>query len=325
MSFKIDTQQLFNYGLSILLQGDSGTGKSWLAKKLHENSPWKRLPFVVVNLATITESLMESELFGHCKGAFTGAVCNRVGLVETVFDGTLFLDEIGELSFDMQKKLLRLLEERVFNSVGSNVEKKFSGHLLFATNKNLKKMVEDGKFREDLYYRLMIAKKQMSHLSADKKDLEEKIKYFWNIYTSEYKKDNHCISVDMMDALKNYSWPGNIRELKNCMQYLAIVSTGTVELLDLPDWIDLKNGNHKSIDNDNFIIIDQLPINYEEAISIFEKKYFEYVLRAANGRINKTAKEIGISKVTLIAKSRRYGIDSMAMRFEHNRNMYNVA
>ncbi|GAB4256877.1 sigma-54 interaction domain-containing protein [Thermincola ferriacetica] len=219
----------------VLLLGESGTGKSLLAKYIHKNSPRKNGPFITVNCASIPQELMESELFGYSRGAFTGAnEKGNIGLIELAAEGTLFLDEIGELPLKMQAKLLQVLQDNQYFKVGGREIKKVNCRIITATNRNLQQMVEKGEFREDLYYRLNVFEIEIPPLRFRKDEIEPLVNYFLEKYNKKYKQ-NHRISEKCMQAFLNYDWPGNVRELQNLIERLVVVSPGPViDDIDLP-------------------------------------------------------------------------------------------
>ena len=287
----------------ILLLGETGTGKSTFAKVIHDKvSPSE--PFICINLATLNENLIEGELFGHVKGAFTGAICDKKGYLETVGRGTLFLDEVGELSYSSQKKLLLLLEEGVFFKLGSTKERKFFGKVIAATNRNLLKMIKNGTFREDLYYRLNCFSFEVDPIRYDKKKKRSLINFYFEKFKTIYHKKKLVLNNDCLNQLYFYDWPGNIREIKNCMEFIVNSAEGvSVTLSNLPRWIDI--GRTPTQRNP----CDFKAVGYYDSLCFFEKNFFKDSLMKNGGKINQTAREIGISKTTLIAKVKKYGIN----------------
>jgi len=284
-------EKAFLKKMPILIYGETGVGKSFYAKKLHTNLLNREDSFIHLNLATLSESLWESELFGHIKGSFTGAIDDKKGHFELPDNHTLFLDEVGEISLTQQKKLLEVLETGLFYSVGSKKKKYLKSRLIFATNKNLKKLVEQNKFREDLFYRITAVSKKMKPFRC----LSQKEKL--NIIFNSINKKWSDFSLELQRYLLCSDWRGNIRELKSVINYLNLYD-GRVELSDLPAqiWNEEKNllGNF---------------FGYAESLSQFEKEYFTANLRYHKGMVNKTALSLGISKVTLIKKMKKYGLD----------------
>jgi len=212
----------------VLLLGETGTGKELVARTIHRSG--RGGPFVVVDCSSMVGPLMESELFGHVKGAFTGAHANKVGLIEQADGGTAFFDEIGELPLDLQAKLLRVLQEKEFRPVGSLQVKKSSFRIIAATNRNLAQEVEQGRFRQDLYYRLNVVTLRLAPLRDRKDDLPALLQHFLKLYGN-----GHTLSGELLEVLLNYEWPGNVRELENCVQHMVAVNSGPVlHSADLP-------------------------------------------------------------------------------------------
>ncbi|MBF0361034.1 MAG: sigma-54-dependent Fis family transcriptional regulator [Oligoflexia bacterium] len=329
----ITIEDLFRVEGTILLLGETGSGKSYWARKIHENSKFKSKKFMNLNLATLSDELIVSELFGHVRGAFTGAHSFKRGLVEAVGEGTLFLDEVGELSLAAQKRLLMLLDEGVYSPVGSEEIKHFKGRMIAATNKNLKQMVERAEFREDLFYRLNVFSFFIRPIRENKHLLEEIINFYFNKYKKKFKgEDGLSLSIESecYETLLNYCWPGNIREIKNLMEYLTSLSRGDLIVKsDLPSYITedktigigeqcskISSSSHSSSSSceSSADSKEEYPMEYCQALEKFERSYFSYVLDKFDGRINYTAEKIKISKVTLISKAKKYGINTMLLR-----------
>ncbi|RKZ21770.1 sigma-54-dependent Fis family transcriptional regulator [bacterium] len=272
---------------TVLFTGESGVGKEVFAKLLHEMSPRREKPFVPIHCAAIPENLIESELFGYAKGAFTGAVRPKRGKVETAEGGTVFLDEIGDLSPGIQVKLLRFIEYKEFTRLGENVLRKADIRFICATHHNLEKLVEEGKFRKDLYYRINTAVVEIPPLRKRKED----IPVFVNYFASRYKKK---VSPEVMRILLEYNYPGNVRELENIIKYASTMSEGNVIREEhLP--LSLRERKEKEVN--------------ERSLDEIEKIYILEILRDNNWNISKTARELGISRTTLYTKMKRYGIE----------------
>ncbi len=219
---------------TILLRGESGTGKELIAKLIHKNSRLANKPFITVNCAALSESLIESELFGHEKGAFTGALHAKKGRFELADGGTLFLDEVGDLPLPVQVKLLRVLQEMRFERVGGMESITVNVRTLSATHRNLEKAIEEGSFRKDLYYRLNVIPIELPPLRERREDIPPLIDYFLNKFNLE-NENTVCLSRDLVNFLTRYDWPGNVRELENCMERLVVLAeTGTVTLDTIP-------------------------------------------------------------------------------------------
>ena len=280
--------------IPILIFGETGTGKTTLAKQIHNESERRNFPFVTANVAGISNQLFLSELFGHLKGSFTGAIRDKKGFCEEANNGTLFLDEIGEITLQQQQYLLRFIDEKKYYPVGSTSEKKFEGQLIFATNKNLEEMVEQGKFRKDLYYRLRIDVIRLKSLREDKDKIIKAVIHTLKTLNSKYNC-NKSISSELIECFVEYDWPGNIRELKNLLEYL-IVRTKKQNLTksDLPLWFDC---------------IEKVESKYQIYKEDCEKKYLIRSLIRYRGKINETSREIGLSKATLVHKIKKYTID----------------
>lgn len=279
----------------ILITGETGTGKTSLAKYLHGLRD-KFLPFVTINLASINESLIDSELFGHVRGSFTGATHDKKGLLDNVQHGTLFLDEVAELNLGTQKKLLELLEEKIYRPVGSIHDKKFKGKIIAATHQNLRKKIKQKNFRADLYYRLNTLSIELESLRSDKEKLEIKIYALFNKIKEKYQKSDVFLSKELLDYFLSYPWHGNYRELKNCMEYLISVFDGLLYQSHLPHYM-LQEESER-------VIFD----TYEETICTFEKKYLEKMLVENQGKINQTARNLEMSKTTLLNKIKKYNL-----------------
>ncbi|MDX1383722.1 MAG: sigma-54 dependent transcriptional regulator, partial [Thermoanaerobaculia bacterium] len=227
--------QIADTPVNVLITGETGTGKTYIAQAIHRNSPRNGKPFLTVNCGAIPETLLESELFGHEKGAFTGAVKEKSGLFQEADGGTLFLDEIGEMSPPMQVKLLRALQEKVIRKVGGNREVAVDTRIIAATNRNLLEMIEEGEFREDLYYRINVIPIHLPPLRQRRDDIPLLVDHFIKKYSEQMAIDAPRISVQAMRQLESYDWPGNVRELENLIERtLALCSSDVIEAGDLP-------------------------------------------------------------------------------------------
>ncbi|MFO7666888.1 MAG: sigma-54 dependent transcriptional regulator [Desulfobacterales bacterium] len=277
---------------TVLITGETGTGKGLAAKAIHSNSPRCNGPFVIVNCGAIPEHLMESELFGYQKGAFTDAKSTKKGRLEMAHGGTLFLDEIGEISMRMQIDLLRVLEDHIFYRVGGTQPMEADFRVIAATNRDLQAAIKTGIFREDLYYRLNVFSFKMPSLSERKEDIPLLAEHFLHRFSNETNKQIDNISREAMDEMMLYEWPGNIRELENAIERAVVVS------------------------RKRKILPEDLPIFRPEDICVFsdntlagiEKAHITKVLHANDWNISKTAKELGIDRSTLYSKIRRYMI-----------------
>lgn len=273
---------------SVIITGESGTGKELIARAIHSNSPRKFFPLVTVHCGALSEDLLESELFGHEKGAFTGAMFNRKGRFEMADGGTIFLDEIATISAKMQVELLRILESKTFVRVGGNKEIKSDFRVICATNKDLKKMVEEGYFREDLYYRLNVVNIAVPPLRERTEDIPVLVSYFVKKYCASMSRDRLMVDPAAMRRMEEYSFPGNVRELENMIERAIVVGNGKeIRLKDLP--LEME------------IILDS-----DDSLNDLEKKYILKTLDKLNWNISKTAKALKIDRVTLYNKIKKY-------------------
>jgi two-component system response regulator PilR (NtrC family) len=223
---------------TILIRGQSGTGKELIARAIHHNSPRKNKKFIAVDCGALPETLLESELFGHVKGSFTGAIVTKRGLLEVANEGTFFLDEVGDLSMGIQSKMLRVLQEKEFRQVGGIKNVKVDVRLIAATNKDLEKMIEEGKFREDLFYRLNIVPIHIPLLKERREDIPLLVEHFLEIYNTKRNKKIKGVSPEAMDLLADFDWPGNIRELENVIERVVIMSeSDIIDAKELPIYI----------------------------------------------------------------------------------------
>lgn len=284
---------------SVLLIGESGTGKELVARAVHDNSSRKSRKFVAVNCGAITETLLESELFGHVKGAFTGAGSDKRGLIEEAHQGTLFLDEIGDIPISLQVKLLRVLQEGEFKPVGSNETRKVDFRLIAATHRNLDQMVQDGEFREDLYYRLKVIQIHLPALRDRLEDLDELVTAFLDFYSEKNRKSVSHVSGEAMKILRRHSWPGNIRELEHAIERAVAMTGGNV--LEAEDFPDLGSTTHKSER-----IIDENTDG--RSLDEMEKTHILKVLEQVKYNRSKAAEVLGIDRATLYRKAQKYGI-----------------
>jgi len=286
---------------TVLILGESGTGKELVANAIHYNSNRKNKPFVKVNCGALPENLLESELFGHEKGAFTGAISRKIGRFERAHGGSIFLDEIGEMSFSTQVKLLRVLQEKQIERVGSTEVIDVDVRIIAATNKDLKRLVEEGRFREDLYYRLNVIPIKIPPLRERKQDIPLLVKYFLQKYSLETGRRGMTISDSALDKLKAYSWPGNIRELQNVIERAVILSPGREITEDqLPPEIVKRD---KQIELDEF----KLPKNGVN-LNDLEKSLIKQALDMTNGNQTEAARLLGITRHTLIYRMEKYGL-----------------
>jgi len=286
--------------VSVLIEGESGTGKELVAKAIHLNSKRKDQNFIPINCSALPETLLESELFGYRKGAFTGAVGSKKGLFEAADGGTLFLDEIGGTAPAFQSKLLRVLEDGYFLPLGSTNPIKVDVRIISATNKIIEEEVNKKSFREDLYYRLNVVKIKLPPLRERKDDIPLLIQHFLETYNRKHNKNVERISEEAMDILLNYPWPGNIRELENVIERAVILSGGKEILPNLlPD---------KILNPQTPEVMPEL-IEYKSAKEIFERVYLTKLLKYTKGNVTEAAKIAGMVRQNLYLKFKQYNID----------------
>ncbi|MFZ3231362.1 MAG: sigma-54 dependent transcriptional regulator [Pseudobdellovibrio sp.] len=298
---------------TVLIRGENGTGKELVARAIHFNSPRKSGHFVAVNCGAIPENLMESEFFGHEKGAFTGAIERKIGKFQLANNGTLFLDEIGELAPEMQVKMLRAIQEKKFTPVGSNREVKTNARIIAATNRNLEKMMENETFREDLFYRLNVMPIFLPPLRDRPDDIPVLANTFLLKFSKMHEKKITLIEPDCLDAMKKYRWPGNIRELENIIERAFIVESGThMTKANLPDQI-INDVKQTATENSNLMNTSSVPstgaLDFELYKEKAEKDFIISALKANKGKINQTVAQANIPKNTLLRKIRKFGIN----------------
>ena len=299
---------------TVLIRGENGTGKELVAKAIHFNSPRKSGSFTAINCGAIPETLMESELFGHEKGAFTGAVERKIGKFQVANNGTLFLDEIGELRPDMQVKLLRVLQEKKFTPVGGTREVKTNTRIIAATNRNLEKMMEDGTFREDLFYRLNVMPIFLPPLRDRIDDIPALVPHFIKKFAKLHTSQITSISQEALSVLKTYRWPGNIRELENVIERAFIVeNSNQITAASLPDNVSEKKPavlNASVVSTAKPVPFGYVgPLDFDAYKDQMEKDFIVSALKANKGKINQTVAQANIPKNTLLRKIRKYSIN----------------
>ena len=289
---------------TVLILGESGTGKELVARALHYNSPRSQNAFVPVNCGAIPEELLESELFGHEKGAFTGAFRTRIGRFELASGGSIFLDEVSEMSPNLQVKLLRIIQEREFERVGGIKSIKADVRIIAATNKNLEEEVAEGRFREDLYYRLNVIPITLPPLRERNDDIPLLVKHFLNKYNSDSSKKLSGFSKKAMSVIMNYKWPGNVRELENIVERMVVLcDTPEVELSDLPNKI--LSGSATDSSDIPRIDLPETGIDLSTAVSEFEKSIIIQALNKSNWVKNRAAKLLHVNRTTLVEKIKK--------------------
>jgi two-component system response regulator PilR (NtrC family) len=304
-------QKVAKISATVLVLGESGTGKELLARLIHRESGRPNAPFVAVNLAAIPKELVESALFGHEKGAFTGAIRQQLGKFELAAGGTLFLDEIGDLRYELQAKLLRAIQEEEIERVGGTHPIKTDLRLIAATNVDLDKAVKDGRFREDLFYRLNVIPIRMPALRDRLEDLPELARFFLRRYSVKFRKNVQGIAESTLDILSSYWWPGNIRELENLIERLVAVSD--------KDWItdeDLPYELHVAkLDTQDQAATENL---LERALSTFERNFIVRALEKSSWNVTATSRALGIPLSTLKFKMDKLEIRQLARRIRGN-------
>ena len=296
-----DAFKVANSKTSTLLLGESGTGKELLARLIHQAGPRKDKPMIILNCAALPETLLEAELFGHEKGAFTGAMARKVGKFELADEGTLFLDEIGEMSLGMQAKLLRVLQEGVFYRVGGSTPITVDVRVISATNKDIENEIAEGRFREDLYYRLNVVQMHMPGLRERKEDIPLLADYFINIFKQERGVKHLGISEKAMDKMLTYNWPGNVRELRNALERGVVMGNG-LEILaeDLP--IFTPRANDPAM---------EVGLTLKEALDRFKKEFIVINLKSTRGNRSRAAKVMGIQRTYLSRLISKYNIQEI--------------
>jgi len=286
--------------VSVLIRGESGTGKEILARAIHKSSKRSENPLVPVNCGAIPENLLESELFGHKKGAFTGAVENRIGLFETANRGTMFLDEVGELPLPLQVKLLRVLQDGEFNAVGESQSRKVDVRVIAATNRDLEAALENGAFRSDLYYRLNVVPIQIPPLRERREDIPPLIEHF----LAGFQTGGEPIEIDAgaREALARYDWPGNVRELENAIEHAVVLcESGKITLEDLP--LAVRESPKAGGGVETGLESDRLTL--EE----MEKRFIQAALKKTEGNQTRAARLLGITRRTLGYRMKKYGLE----------------
>lgn len=328
----------------VLIRGESGTGKELVARAIHYNGPRKDAKFVTINLAAVPENLIESELFGHEKGAFTGASERKLGKFQYADGGTLFLDEIGDVSPTMQVKLLRVLQEKTFTPIGSNRDIKVDVRVIAASHKNFEQMIKDGTFREDLFYRLNVLPVYLPPLRERKSDIPFLVDYYIKYFNNVHGLNIKGVSDEAKNLLVNFSWPGNIRELRNVIEHAFIIeSSDMIQAPSLPANLKLtsptkvpepEDNSDMMIDVDgiqdsifdmksdedkreiegfsfnNVLNSKEMVMDFQVAKDLFEKEFIVWALKQNRGKINQTALKANIPKKTLLRKIEKYEINA---------------
>ena len=296
-------------GSTVLITGESGTGKELVAKAIHFNSPRKDQPFVVVDCTAIPSALIESELFGHAKGAFTGAYERKKGLLETANGGTLFFDEIGNIDVTVQAKLLRVLQEKEFRPIGEKKTVKVDIRFISATNKDLRAMTREGSFREDFFFRLNIFPIHIPPLRERREDIPALVSHFLERYSRELSKDVHHISAEAMRLLIGYDWPGNVRELENVI-HRAIILCQDRKILPAHIEPTISTAGQHEVPHTLADLKKKKNALRRKSVEEIEKGFVTEALRRSNGNISKAAAEVGMQRTNFHALMRKYRIST---------------
>ena len=301
-------EKVANSGTTIMLNGETGTGKGLIARAIHKASGRKDQPFIQINCGATPEGLLESEFFGYRRGAFTGATADKAGKFEIAHGGTIFLDEIGDMSADLQVKVLRVLEEGEFERIGGNETIKTDARIIAATHRDLEEEVQKGNFREDLFYRLYVIPIMLPTLKERKADIPYLISHFTGQFADKKDESRAKLSDDAMTILVNYSWPGNVRELKNLIERLVVLHESD-EILpeDLPEKIraaSSRAAQRKDAGGEG--------ISFNTAVSEFEKALIISALDKTNWVKNRAAQLLKIKRTTLVEKIKRYNLEKQS-------------
>jgi two-component system response regulator PilR (NtrC family) len=294
---------------TILLQGESGTGKELVARAIHQNSDRKNFPFIIVNSGSLPPDLLESNLFGHVKGAFTGAVTSKKGLFEAAEKGTIFFDEISSLNMDTQSKLLRVMQDREFMRLGGTKTIRVDVRVIVATNADLEEQIREKMFREDLFYRLNVIKIELPLLKERKEDIPLLVTHFLDTYSKENEKEILGVTEDVMEILMSYDWPGNIRELENLIERAVVLTKSKlISRKSLPPFLLASQEDTRAIASVNN------ELNLKENIQTFQKMAIISALKQAKGIQKKAANLLGVKPTTLNEMIKRLNIDISNLR-----------
>ena len=302
-------KRVANSDSTILINGETGTGKGLIAHAIHKQSYRRNQPFVSINCGAIPENLLESELFGHLKGSFTGATANKVGKFEAADGGTIFLDEIGDMSQDLQVKILKVLEERCFEPVGGCKTVKVNVRIIAATHRDLEEEVQKGNFREDLFYRLFVIPIKLAALRERRSDIPHFVDHFLDCLNASKKTCVNSISDDALNVLMQHAWPGNVRELANLMERMVVIKgEGEIDIGDLPEKMKRDAPTNSFCAPE--ITGDGLCLN--TAVSEFEKRLIYQSLEKTKWVKNKAAQLLQVKRTTLVEKIKRYELQKCA-------------
>jgi transcriptional regulator with GAF, ATPase, and Fis domain len=304
----------------VLLRGESGTGKGVLARAIHESGPRASKPFIKVHCAALSPGLLESELFGHVKGAFTSAIRDKVGRFESAHGGTLFIDEIGDISLEVQTKLLRVLEEMTFERVGSSEPVQVDVRIIAATHRDLEGMIGQGRFREDLFFRLNVLPITVPPLRQRAEDIPELVDHFLRLYAQRAAKQVTALDDDALALLKAFSWPGNVRQLENVIERAVIIAEGpTITPTELPDEVKANKvaGEVEEVGN-TWTESESVGMSLPELASVIqadrvererrEREQLVRALAAAGGNKAVAARALGLARSTLVSRLKKFGL-----------------
>ncbi|MCB1214649.1 MAG: sigma-54-dependent Fis family transcriptional regulator [Deltaproteobacteria bacterium] len=302
---------LENSTASVLITGESGTGKEKVAQALHRHSTRSQGPFRAVNCAALSKDILESELFGHVKGAFTGAINDKKGIFEASDGGTVFLDEIGEVSSDFQVKLLRVLQEGEYCRLGEDKVQRCDVRILSATHQNLEDLITKGKFRKDLYYRLNVIPIHLKPLRSRSEDIPLLAQHFLKEYSARLNKDLKKISGEALHILQRYSWPGNVRELENIIERAVVLSQGrSLRICDLPDFL-LKEENWSSEENLEDLTYQEAKLR---AMKRFNQSYLRQLLNQSQGNLSHASAKAGMDRSNFKKLLKKFEIHAQEFR-----------
>jgi DNA-binding NtrC family response regulator len=290
---------------TILIQGESGTGKELVARAIHQNSDRRNFPFVVVNSGSLPPDLLESHLFGHVKGAFTGAVSQKKGLFEEADKGSIFFDEISAINLDTQAKLLRVMQDKEFMRLGGTKTIRVDARIIAATNSDLEMLIAQKGFRQDLFYRLNVIKIELPPLRERKEDIALLVKHFIDLYARENKKNIEGVTEDIMEILESYDWPGNVRELENLIERAVVLTKSKlITRNSLPPFLLVRQPKEEALSAS-----EGNDLTFKEQTQIYQKKVIVSALRRAKGVQKKAAKSLGLKPTTLNEMIKRLKID----------------
>ncbi len=308
--------QVADSDAAVLVEGESGTGKELVARAVHHASARRREPFVAVNCGALAESLLASELFGHIRGAFTGAVADKAGWFEHASAGTLFLDEVGEIPLALQASLLRVLECGEYSRVGSTAVRRSQARVVAATNQSLDDLVRRGRMRQDLRYRLDVVKVTVPPLRARRADLPDLIRHFLGRYNEKYGKEIEGVSPSAEAMLLSYSYPGNVRELMNALHRAVLLARGPIiEAASLPEALRQQDVTIDRTGRDGaFADTEEFKLAKRSVVEAFERDFLAQALTRTGGNVTRAAREVGLDAKNFRSKMKQYGLEASAFK-----------